>query len=71
MKPCIKCKHSKYVVIGVSDKTICTKTTPKFDNIYGKNRYGMENTCIFVGKSCEQQEMFEQRWLERLIQYFK
>ena len=70
MKPCIKCKHSKYAVIGITNKLICTKTIPEFDNVYGKNLYGMENTCIFVRKSCEQQNGFEPRWLERLIQYF-
>lgn len=48
MKPCIKCKYSKYVIIGVSDRLICTKTTPEFDNIYGKNQYSMSNMCVFV-----------------------
>ena len=59
MKPCIKCKHSKYVVIGITDKLICTKTTPEVDNVHGKNWYGTENTCIFVRKSCEQQNGFK------------
>ena len=54
----------------MSDKLICTKTIPEVDNVHCKNQYGMNSMCVFVRKSCEQQNGFEPRWLERLIQYF-
>ena len=70
MKPCIKCKHSKYVVIGGSHAhLICTKNKTG-DGVYGKATWQTKDLCIFVRKSCEQQNGFEPKWLERLIQYF-